>query len=95
MNFKDSKRGQWIQQLPRFTSAEPRDSNNNLSFTLLKYSLLGLVIHIILKAINESDIGNRLYEWVLAYHDANELIRAAYWDKQWTDVMSFEINSIY
>ena len=60
--FKDLKRGQWIQQLPRFASVEPSDSNNNLSFTLLKDFFLGLFIRVILKVINERDIGNKLYE---------------------------------
>ena len=39
LKFKAIKRGQWIQQLPRFDLAELGDLNNNLSFTLFKYSL--------------------------------------------------------
>jgi len=60
LHFKDSKRGQWIQQLSKFALSEPRDSNDNLSFTLLEVSLFRLVIRIILKAINKRDIGNKL-----------------------------------
>ena len=81
VHFKDSKKEQWIQQLPRFASSESRDSNDNLSFTPLEVSLLGLIIYVILKAINKRDIGNSLYEWALAYHDANELIGVVYWDE--------------
>ena len=62
VHFKDSKRGQWIQQLPRFALSEQRDLNDNLFFTPLEVSLLRLIIHIILKAINKRDIGNKLYK---------------------------------
>ena len=78
--FKESKREQWIQQLPKFGSADPNNSNNNLSFSLFKYSLLGLVLRIILRAVNAQDVGTLLCKWATTYQDATHLISVECWD---------------
>ena len=59
--FKASKRGQWMQQLPRFTEGEPEDADENLSSASLKHSFLRLILRLMLTGAHATDMGNVLY----------------------------------
>ena len=59
-HFKASKHGQWIRNLPKFSNLSRDDNCSNLTNSLFTYSPMGLVLYIIKKAVNSSDINDLL-----------------------------------
>ena len=65
--FEASKRGNWMQKLPRFNDEDPNDEDDNLSPNLLTHSLLSLIMKILLPVFTASGIGHDLCQWALEH----------------------------
>ena len=81
LRFKASKRGTWMQQLPRFNENVPNNEDDNLSQNLLAHPPLGFIMKTLLPVVIASDIGYDLYQWVLEYQQLSNLIGAKLWNR--------------
>ena len=93
--FKASVRGQWIEQLPKFAHPDQDDSLENLTNTAFTYSPMGLLLNVIMRAVDVSDVGDELCKWVSEHQDRTNLIGCEAWDERWTPIVGFEMFFIY
>ena len=93
--FKASVRGQWIEQLPKFVDPDQDDVLENLSNTVFTYSPMGLILNVIMRAVDISDVGDTLSTWVSEHQDHTNLVGCEAWDDRWTPIMGFELFFVY
>ena len=75
-DFKASKRGKWISQIPKFHNNVSVGVEENLSPTLLKYSPLGILLEVLLRSFDAADFGCLTVQWIRSYEESTHLFRS-------------------